>query len=618
MKQGYIYLLSAMMAVSSATTASATDIVARRSANNFEAGRLMTWEEVSKNLEGKKVTVTPAESLRKMAPAAAKAPAAAAQAAPTSIDELVAAKWDASYKGMLNNNQGKHEGVASFKYYAQYEELDLSVPDYNNELYVGYEKGTLIIYNSVKYGTNANGDIVLCPIDATTGAMKTDDNVLVKFDEATGAFQFPASFAWGLCAVKNNQLAGYYWAASGFTLSLSQGDFSINSEIGDECTPDNKFTYTVNPGADAASVKVLILPYDGDANEHASYVASLGKTIKAGEVYTVNPINEHVLMAQQGPMAESGHASLIFASYDADGNVKRTESHSLIVVLENAEGWRDICEIDYTDQLFSQYYEKISHSQKAMLQEKEDQSGLYRIVNPYSGLKTHDAGCHHYFIIDATDKDWVDIPFSVSGADLGGDGILTFGTSRALGYDKETAAAQGLKAGKQEGQTITFPVKSIFCHEQYYDKAGSWSYFNAKSPVVITLPDITLDITVVDTDNKPVEGAAVATDVTESTVTTDAQGKASIAIPIATGYFGKVNITVSKADSQYSGTKEISLKGASTAETYVADLSNGVSDVLIDSEAPAVYYNLQGIRVDNPANGIYIKRQGNKTSKVQF
>lgn len=33
---------------------------------------------------------------------------------------------------------------------------------------------------------------------------------------------------------------------------------------------------------------------------------------------------------------------------------------------------------------------------------------------------------------------------------------------------------------------------------------------------------------------------------------------------------------------------------------------------------PAVYYNLQGIRVDNPKNGIYIRRQGNKTSKEQL
>lgn len=32
--------------------------------------------------------------------------------------------------------------------------------------------------------------------------------------------------------------------------------------------------------------------------------------------------------------------------------------------------------------------------------------------------------------------------------------------------------------------------------------------------------------------------------------------------------------------------------------------------------APAVYYNLQGVRVDNPTNGVYILRQGSKVAKV--
>lgn len=47
--------------------------------------------------------------------------------------------------------------------------------------------------------------------------------------------------------------------------------------------------------------------------------------------------------------------------------------------------------------------------------------------------------------------------------------------------------------------------------------------------------------------------------------------------------------------------------------------STGINDIIADgadNDAPAVYYNLQGVRVDNPANGVYIVRKGNKTSKV--
>lgn len=42
----------------------------------------------------------------------------------------------------------------------------------------------------------------------------------------------------------------------------------------------------------------------------------------------------------------------------------------------------------------------------------------------------------------------------------------------------------------------------------------------------------------------------------------------------------------------------------------------GITDIKTDdSNAPAVYYNLQGIEVTNPENGIYIVRRGNKVTK---
>ena len=35
-----------------------------------------------------------------------------------------------------------------------------------------------------------------------------------------------------------------------------------------------------------------------------------------------------------------------------------------------------------------------------------------------------------------------------------------------------------------------------------------------------------------------------------------------------------------------------------------------------DENAPVEYFNLQGVKVDNPENGIFIKRQGKKVEKV--
>lgn len=48
------------------------------------------------------------------------------------------------------------------------------------------------------------------------------------------------------------------------------------------------------------------------------------------------------------------------------------------------------------------------------------------------------------------------------------------------------------------------------------------------------------------------------------------------------------------------------------------DVNTGVDNVAVDGEnAAAEYYNMQGVRVENPAKGgLYIKRQGSKVSKV--
>lgn len=54
--------------------------------------------------------------------------------------------------------------------------------------------------------------------------------------------------------------------------------------------------------------------------------------------------------------------------------------------------------------------------------------------------------------------------------------------------------------------------------------------------------------------------------------------------------------------------------------TYYNAYTSGIEDIVTDgfveeSDAPAVYYNLQGVQVKNPANGIYIVRRGNQVTK---
>lgn len=47
-----------------------------------------------------------------------------------------------------------------------------------------------------------------------------------------------------------------------------------------------------------------------------------------------------------------------------------------------------------------------------------------------------------------------------------------------------------------------------------------------------------------------------------------------------------------------------------------AGVTTGIEETLVDENSPVEYFNLQGVKVANPENGIFIKRQGSRTSKV--
>ena len=57
--------------------------------------------------------------------------------------------------------------------------------------------------------------------------------------------------------------------------------------------------------------------------------------------------------------------------------------------------------------------------------------------------------------------------------------------------------------------------------------------------------------------------------------------------------------------------------GSLTATVAVQPASgdSGVDNALVDDDAPVEYFNMQGIKVENPQCGIYIMRRGTKVEK---
>lgn len=52
------------------------------------------------------------------------------------------------------------------------------------------------------------------------------------------------------------------------------------------------------------------------------------------------------------------------------------------------------------------------------------------------------------------------------------------------------------------------------------------------------------------------------------------------------------------------------------ALTLTINEASGIASVIVDNDAPAVYYNLQGVEVANPVRGIYIQVRGTSVKKV--
>ena len=91
-----------------------------------------------------------------------------------------------------------------------------------------------------------------------------------------------------------------------------------------------------------------------------------------------------------------------------------------------------------------------------------------------------------------------------------------------------------------------------------------------------------------------------------------------------TGKVGDVELNLRNnytLESVPAGTYDITLVVTvynSEPSLYVTNFTAaaGLDSVMVDADAPVEYFNLQGIRVENPENGVFIRRQGTTVTKV--
>lgn len=55
---------------------------------------------------------------------------------------------------------------------------------------------------------------------------------------------------------------------------------------------------------------------------------------------------------------------------------------------------------------------------------------------------------------------------------------------------------------------------------------------------------------------------------------------------------------------------------AASQYTFIISIPTAIENVNTDADEPVEYYNLQGVKVVNPSKGVFVKKQGNNTTKV--
>lgn len=161
-------------------------------------------------------------------------------------------------------------------------------------------------------------------------------------------------------------------------------------------------------------------------------------------------------------------------------------------------------------------------------------------------------------------------------------------------------------------------VKVSLTEENGFDVARTLSYGERALPSeqFFTIPENAVSLAVV-LDKKPdwiqlCNGSwtnLIDNNSPDVTFTTNADNTVTMTALIDSDFITAIN-----------GSSKMVLNGGGASVLSVAYNiagSTAITDIeAADENAPVEYYNLQGVRVENPSNGLYIRRQGNKVTKV--
>ena len=91
------------------------------------------------------------------------------------------------------------------------------------------------------------------------------------------------------------------------------------------------------------------------------------------------------------------------------------------------------------------------------------------------------------------------------------------------------------------------------------------------------------------------------------------EGQAKVSIQKGSANSWKLDAYEVSGEAKYDYIYKLTLDVVN--KTLTVGKTSGVKAIEADASAPAVYYNLQGVQVENPQNGLFIVKRGNKVTK---
>lgn len=229
------------------------------------------------------------------------------------------------------------------------------------------------------------------------------------------------------------------------------GDYSINASLAgiiDYVGDIKKAVVEVTTGKDVKTTKVAVIT--------GADVESAVEAMEKGDLEGVVTLSySEQPQTADFTLGEEGTYSIIAVTYNKDGEAQETVS-SLFSHYDNAN-WTSLGVGEYADGLLLPLLEGFEPmSWEAEIQQHNEKTGLYRVLQPYWPLDDEANGA---LVIDATDPEHVYVPYTSSEVFLEGNGMLDWYSEAADLIDHGASIEDILAAesdNKEESNKVIF------------------------------------------------------------------------------------------------------------------------------------------------------------------